>query len=89
MLLSGAVLTMVLSGAAPALGQPVANRGCPPAFEDYDLREQLAIAAELGVPESEVLAGIERYDRNGDTVLCFQFHKGGVPNIIENSTAHG
>ncbi len=75
------------SGSA-AVAHHSGARGCPPPFTAYDLQEQLALAAENGVPPSEVYAAIDKIDKNGDTVLCFKFLPGGFPNIIDNRSAH-
>lgn len=80
--------TGALATASPAWAAPKGSRGCPPPFTGYDLQEQLELAAELGVPESEVYAGLEKIDKNRDTVLCFQFKKNGAVNVIDNRSAH-
>lgn len=83
---------VALTAATLVSGSPAAahhgGEGCPPPFEALDLQDQLALAAEKGVPASEVYAVIDMIDKNGDTVLCFMFLPDGFPNIIDNRTAH-
>jgi hypothetical protein len=85
---AGLLTAGTLGSGSTAAAHHADARGCPPPFAAYDLQEHLALAAEHGVPESEVYAAIDTIDNNGDTVLCFQFLPGGWPNIIDNRSAH-
>lgn len=90
----GAVLAgLLLVASTLVVGSPAAAdhsgaRGCPPPFRAYDLQEQLELAEDNGVPASEVYAAIDTIDKNRDTILCFMFLPGGMPNIIDNRSAH-
>ena len=63
--------TLALGTAAPALAQAPIDRGCPPSFGAYDRQEQYVLGEEHGLSPSDVDALIDRFDTNGDTVLCF------------------
>jgi hypothetical protein len=77
----------VLSG-APASAHHGEADGCSPPFDALNLQEQIALAEELGVPESHVYAALDQFDKNGDTILCFKLLPGGFPTMHDNRSAH-
>ena len=87
-LTAGAALTVATLVAGSPAAAHHGGEGCPSPFEALDLQEQLALAEELGVPESHVYAGLEHFDKNGDTVLCFRMLPPGFPTFVDNRSAH-
>jgi hypothetical protein len=85
----GSVLAMgtIVTG-SPATASHGGPQGCPRPFVALDAEEQLALAEELGEPESVVYAAIAAYDKNEDTILCFQFLPNDFVNVIDNRSAH-
>lgn len=87
---AGALSLLAIPLASPASATAPA-RACPPPFMLLTYEQQVELAEELSVPIEDVLAAIDKIDKNGDRALCFAFqnkNKGG-PNIIDNvANAH-